>query len=259
MFLALSMNKCPWTIKDVFIVFVYSIALFFVFSFWLTAAYAFINLIGGVGGSFKTLWRSFCGTQGLFVILLFYSALYAALKIKIFAKYNIREIDFFKSTGCLKADILYGIRMYLKFIGLLILISALLILVARMWDMVFLSKALDQVNIFIFGAELEKRTMELKSIGLVGVLIFFVFTPFFEELFFRGCLYRALRVPLPKILAMVMSSFIFSLLHGYFFLFGYIFLVGLILAYMYEERGSLSAPLTFHVLNNLVVFILYTL
>jgi membrane protease YdiL (CAAX protease family) len=59
--------------------------------------------------------------------------------------------------------------------------------------------------------------------------------------------------------AVLISSFVFALMHGYFFLFFYVFLVGLSLAYLYEKTGSLAAPLSFHMLNNLFVLVLFFL
>ena len=249
---------CPWTLKDVFIALVYAVALFFVFLFWWTAAYFFLSLflkkMPAVGESLK-IGRLF------WALPLFYVALFSALKIKIFRKYNIAEWDYFIRHDQLKEDIAYGFSVFVKFLGTMLLLSILVFLVAAMWDMVFQSGILKKVNIFFLASQVEKRAVEhhIKDTGLIAIVLFFVVAPFFEELFFRGCLYTALRLRFSRFFSNIISSFIFSLLHGYSWLFGYIFFVGLILATMYEKRRSLVAPLTFHMLNNLTVVLLFFL
>ena len=252
-------SQCPWFLKDVFIVFIYAITLFFVFCFWLTVFYFLMSFIGK--WSFQawrhTLLELLKGAEDFYAVLLFYAALFIAMKTKIFKKYKIREFDFFIRKDKVKEDIFYGFLMYLKFIAIMITGIVLAFFIATIWDMTFGSKILEKVNVFFIASDLEKLGLEERGVGVVSVVVLFILAPFFEELFFRGCLYRALRVHFSRSLAIASSSFIFSLLHGYFFLFVYVFLVGLFLAYMYEKRKSLVAPLTFHMLNNLVVVILF--
>ena len=191
----------------------------------------------------------------LYAVLLFYLSLFAAMKIRIFKKYGIRFSEFFVVKEHVRQDIAYGIITYIKFLLGLAAAVVLIFLVASMWDMIFQTRALEQVNIFFTASQLEKIGAQERAVGISGVILIFFFAPFFEELFFRGCLYRALRLRFDQLWAIIISSFVFSLLHGYFFIFFYVFAVGLILAYMYEKRGSLIAPLTFHMLNNLIVIL----
>ncbi len=135
----------------------------------------------------------------------------------------------------------------------------LLDLAARVWDLIFGSHAYESVNVFFQASEIENTATRKGRIGLSGFVLVFLLGPFLEELFFRGCLYRALRRRLNVLAAVLTSSFIFALMHGYFFLFLYVFFVGLSLAYLYEKTESLVAPLSFHMLNNLFVLVLFFL
>lgn len=251
-------SYCPWSIRDVFIVFVYSIALFFVFSFWLTVLYFLVNMVAGK--SFYAVFSALMdlkGNEHFYAVLLFYLALFIAMKAKIFKKYNIKEVDFFVKAATIRSDVAYGVMMYLKFALIVILFVFLGFLVTAMWDLVFATNVTAKVNVFFASYQQEVSSVQDKTWGVVGIGILFLLAPFFEELFFRGCLYRALRARFSRFLAIIMSSFVFSFVHGYFFLFIYVFLVGLLLAYMYEKRGSLVAPLAFHMLNNIAVALLF--
>lgn len=243
--------------KDVFIAFVYSIALFFVFCFWISLLYFVLGYLGaGSVPFFNMIVEHFKDAQDFYMVLIFYVALFVAMRVKIFEKYKVRVFDFFVKKETLKADMIYGAATYGKFFVMVGAGVILILLVASMWDMIFRAGALEQVNIFFAATKIEKFGTEDRIAGISGIILLFICAPFFEELFFRGCLYRALRARFPHFWAVVVSSFVFSLLHGYFFIFFYVFIVGLLLAHMYEKKGSLVAPLIFHMLNNLVVILL---
>jgi len=229
----------------VLLTFIYSIALFFVVCFWLSVAYLV----------FRPSISYTVGARDTYAVLIFYFSLLIAMKVKIFAKYKIRPFDFFVVRPHVKEDILYGIAMYFKFFLGIVGAVILIFLVASMWDMIFKTRVLQEVGIFMTASQLERLGTQERAAGITGVCLLFFFAPFFEELFFRGCLYRALRARWGYLWAVLVSSFVFSLLHGYFFLFLYVFIVGIILAFMYEKRGSLVAPLAFHMTNNLAVIL----
>lgn len=254
-------SQCPWSLKDAVIVFTYAVVLFFVFCFWMTVLYFLMSFI--LQGSFIPWRRSllvlFKGDEEFFTVLLFYAALYIVMKIKIFKKYHLNELDFFVGRGKIREDAIYGFFMYLKFVVIIFAGIVLAFFIATIWDMMFGSGILEKVNVFFLASEIERIGLEKRVDGTISVVVLLIFAPFFEELFFRGCLYRALRARFSRVSAIVSSSFIFSLLHGYFFLFIFVFLVGMMLAYIYEKRKSLVAPLAFHMVNNLVVIVLILL
>lgn len=106
------------------------------------------------------------------------------------------------------------------------------------------------VTVFL---EEEKRSLWLVSFSIF--LAVFV-GPVIEEIFFRGFCYPILRKNIGKFAAMVVTALFFSLVHGNVFAFFPIFILGIALAYVYEMRHSLVAPMIIHVTHNLA-FITY--
>ncbi len=89
-------------------------------------------------------------------------------------------------------------------------------------------------------------------------LVFFtlfvaVLGPVFEEIFFRGFAYTALRSRFGVGAAMTLTALVFSALHLNLTAFLPIFFLGLFLAYLYERTGSLVPSMTAHVLHNVMM------
>ncbi len=76
--------------------------------------------------------------------------------------------------------------------------------------------------------------------------------PIFEEIFFRGFCYRLFKGWWGVPAAMGMSAALFAGMHGSGFAFFPIFILGLALAWLYENRGCLTACWTFHILHNIL-------
>ncbi len=93
---------------------------------------------------------------------------------------------------------------------------------------------------------------------LIGFSIFLacVAGPFFEEIFFRGFCYPAFKKILGPTGGGLLSAVFFSLIHHNQFAFLPIFILGLVLVFLYEKRGNLTAPITLHFFHN-GVFIAY--
>lgn len=87
---------------------------------------------------------------------------------------------------------------------------------------------------------------------LIGYSIFLacLLGPVVEEIFFRGFCYPALKKFWGVPSAMMLTSALFAWIHRSTFAFAPIFVLGLILAYLYEKRGSLLPSMTMHVLHN---------
>ena len=97
---------------------------------------------------------------------------------------------------------------------------------------------------------------------IVAVAFAGVIVPIAEELLFRGFLITWLRERSNAIVAVIISSLLFSGVHGYFLLpeseFGIfasigIFLLGLLLGWLAVWSRSLWPPIVLHMTNNLVV------
>jgi len=80
--------------------------------------------------------------------------------------------------------------------------------------------------------------------------------PVMEEIFFRGFMYAALRKRVGVLWAIMISSLIFSMLHAHLIGFLPIMILGMLLAYLYERTGSLTASITLHILHNLASLIM---
>ncbi|HKZ04975.1 MAG TPA: CPBP family intramembrane glutamic endopeptidase [Methylomirabilota bacterium] len=93
---------------------------------------------------------------------------------------------------------------------------------------------------------------------VVGTLDTVVWTPFIEELTFRGLLYGTLRAVTGAPLAAVASGCLFAAAHGYG-LAGFlsVFVSGILWALAYERSRSLLPGIVAHAVNNLSVTVTY--
>jgi uncharacterized protein len=83
-----------------------------------------------------------------------------------------------------------------------------------------------------------------------------VWTPFVEELTFRGLLYGTLRTRTGAPLAALASGCLFAAAHGYGLAgFGSVLVSGLLWCWAYEKTGSLLPGMIAHAANNLAVAI----
>ncbi len=104
----------------------------------------------------------------------------------------------------------------------------------------------------------ESRMLEkMRGGGLALVLaVAVVLAPLFEELFFRGLLYPALRRRVGSAVAVLLNGVIFGALHFQPLFMLSLMLVGAVLAYLYERTGSLVAPMIAHALYNLCTILI---
>jgi hypothetical protein len=84
-----------------------------------------------------------------------------------------------------------------------------------------------------------------------------VFAPFAEELLFRVFLYGALRKRFGASTAISVSALIFSVIHFNYFSLLPVFVLGLVLAYIYEKRQSILAPMALHMAHNGLQFLIF--
>jgi len=102
-------------------------------------------------------------------------------------------------------------------------------------------------------AEAEQVETITRGQLLLSITVVVILAPIFEELFFRGLFYPALRRSLGPTLAIVIDGIIFGALHMRYLSIVPLILVGMILAYVYEKTESLYAPMLTHALYNGVV------
>ena len=102
---------------------------------------------------------------------------------------------------------------------------------------------------------------------IVTVLYGIVIAPLSEELFFRGVLFRAVRDRYGLVSGLLASGVGFGLIHfldadwqDALLLIGVMFFNGIALAWWYERRGTIVAPIVAHVVFNVIgLTLIYTL
>lgn len=109
----------------------------------------------------------------------------------------------------------------------------------------------------LFESE-QRRAADLVTGGTLSgamlVLLLAVVTPIAEELFFRGYVYRTFRHHWTAPVAVTLSALVFAGFHFYFIQTLPIFVAGIIFAIIYEQTGTLIAPIVAHgVVNGIVV------
>ncbi len=88
--------------------------------------------------------------------------------------------------------------------------------------------------------------------GIMAVLASVIIAPLTEEVFFRGIVYTRLRRAMPPVVAMILSSLVFGLLHGQLIWVCYAFVMGMALCAVFERTGSIRASFTVHLAFNAV-------
>ena len=90
-----------------------------------------------------------------------------------------------------------------------------------------------------------------------GALVVIVVAPICEEIFFRGFLYRVLRLRMTFWLAAVIDGLLFGLVHASSTTLAalpILAFLGLVFCYVYERTGTLFATIAMHALNNTISY-----
>ena len=147
------------------------------------------------------------------------------------------------------ASLKFGVASYVTFLPFLVFLLLIMGVVAKM-----LPEEPGPQPIF---------TMYLtESRGpVVGWMLFLVMVvaPVAEELFFRGILYGWLRARMGVWKGLGLSALLFAVLHANFMVFLPILGLGLLFGWVYEQTGSLAAPVVVHILHNGGMFYLASL
>ncbi len=94
----------------------------------------------------------------------------------------------------------------------------------------------------------------------IGFLSAAVISPIYEEIFYRGFVYRWLRTRIGFIGALLLSSFIFTIVHiPTYNAMPVNFLAGIIFAYVYERTNSIWPSVIVHGLSNGIMVLLTVL
>lgn len=142
----------------------------------------------------------------------------------------------------------------LKYIGLAVpafigyfMVSMLLTYAAQMLISSFNVEQAQDIGFTKVGTNLE---IIAAFISLV------VLTPIFEEVIFRGVLFKGLRKRLPFWAGAIITSVIFAVAHGQWNVAVDTFALSLVLCYLVEKSGSILPAILLHALKNSLAFVL---
>ena len=93
----------------------------------------------------------------------------------------------------------------------------------------------------------------------LGIISYGILAPLGEEIVFRGVVYGQLRKVLKVPYAVVLSGLAFGLFHGNLVQAVYATVIGCLLALVYEWYGTIVAPMLFHSVANLFVYVMLEL
>jgi uncharacterized protein len=98
------------------------------------------------------------------------------------------------------------------------------------------------------------------SVGIVlFVLLAVVIAPLFEEIFFRGFLFRAFASSWGWVPGAIISAAVFGIAHAQLDVFVPLFTLGLMLAWVYQRTGSLWTNISMHALFNAISVLAWAL
>ncbi len=148
-----------------------------------------------------------------------------------------------------------GMGLSIRPYGRLILIGVAAFLAFQPLNFIYttaMAAAFYGLRLPIEGHPVVKELLRPDEIGTKASLAISValFAPFFEEIFFRGFLYQALRRNFRAPAAIVITAGLFASIHPRVFQTTLIFPLGLLLAYLMEKTGSVIPCIVVHFLVN---------
>lgn len=118
--------------------------------------------------------------------------------------------------------------------------------------------------LFEIGTNNSKTDSLVTRLSTINIIIAFIsaaiVSPIYEEIFYRGFLYRFFRSKYGLLTGMLISSFIFMIVHiPTFNSLPYTFLAGLVFAWTYEKTQSIYPAMIIHGLFNGIAVVLTAL
>lgn len=157
---------------------------------------------------------------------------------------------FYKNAFVYKAEPMFELSKLPKEILLILAIVALgvvLNLIATHFPLTEVSEAFSKADNYLVDGDLFAK-----------ILANVILVPALEELVFRGIVCGEIEKKLDTVPTVIISAFIFGLLHFNWVQMIYAFLVGLLIGYVYEETHKLWVVYAGHALLNLTVVLMVT-
>lgn len=173
------------------------------------------------------------------------------LPLFLLTRYYVKE-----RKSSLKVMGLYTINFKLFMIG--IGLGGLIFSLATIYELFLQNLGINVQPQIPVPPGLDKEIIKNIAIRLSPLLIILIgiLGPVVEEIYFRGFIYLLLRKYLKISSAMLLSAFIFAVVHLDIVNFPVIFLAGFLLVYFYEKYLSLPLVMIAHGVNNTVAVIL---
>lgn len=92
--------------------------------------------------------------------------------------------------------------------------------------------------------------------SLMSWLAAVLMAPVLEEIVFRGLIYTRLKKGMPTIVAAILASLVFGLMHGTIIWVLYAFVLGMVMTWIFERYQSLTANIIFHLAFNAMGLVL---
>lgn len=86
--------------------------------------------------------------------------------------------------------------------------------------------------------------------SLISWISAVIMAPVVEEILFRGLIYTRLKKGMPTIVAAILASLVFGLVHGTIIWVIYAFVLGMVMTWVFERYQSLAANIIFHLAFN---------
>lgn len=102
----------------------------------------------------------------------------------------------------------------------------------------------------ILGSYQEASSALLTDIDIWSIILTVIVAPLVEEVVLRGLVYTRFKKGMPVIVAMILSSLLFGLLHGHWLWALYAGIFGMVLAWTFERTKSLFASILLHFAYN---------
>ncbi len=104
------------------------------------------------------------------------------------------------------------------------------------------------------GEALVGTAIPTSAIGYIVVVIVFAVLPaFVEELVYRGVVFNGLKKSYKPVASILLSAFLFAMMHLNIHQFIYQYIMGVILACLAHFTGSILYSIVFHLINNFLV------
>lgn len=109
-----------------------------------------------------------------------------------------------------------------------------------------------------FGANLKEqaaveffKNLEPPALKISAMLAVVVLAPIWEEFFFRGFIYGAIKMHFGSAISAIVTSVFFAFIHASLYAFLPIFVLSLLFIFLYEKNGDLRVSMGAHSLFNL--------